>query len=60
VIAPVLVTNWSTHAAERLALHAAHKAEEGKLFNVIAGKVFALFERVPALAVGDCASTPQT
>lgn len=37
------------HRAERLALHAAHKAEEAKLFNVVAGKVFALFERVPAL-----------
>jgi hypothetical protein len=38
-----------THWAERLSLHAAHKAEEAKLFNVVAGKVFALFERVPAL-----------
>jgi len=38
-----------THAAERMALHAAHKAEEGKLFNIIAGRMFALFERVPAL-----------
>ncbi|MFC3071578.1 relaxase/mobilization nuclease domain-containing protein [Shinella pollutisoli] len=38
-----------THAAERIALHAAHKAEEGKLFNIIAGRMFALFERVPAL-----------
>ncbi|WP_299913063.1 relaxase/mobilization nuclease domain-containing protein [uncultured Paracoccus sp.] len=38
-----------THRAERLSLSAAHKAEEGHLFNVIAGKVFALFERVPAL-----------
>jgi hypothetical protein len=32
-----------------LSLHAAHKAEQNRLFNVIAGKVFALFERVPAL-----------
>jgi hypothetical protein len=39
----------TTHASERMALHAAHKAEEAKLFNVVAGKVFALFERVPAL-----------
>lgn len=38
-----------THRAERLSLHAAHKAEQDRLFNVIAGKVFALFERVPAL-----------
>ena len=38
-----------THASERMALHAAQKAEDGRLFNVIAGKVFALFERVPAL-----------
>lgn len=38
-----------THAAERMALHAAHKAEEGKLFNIIAGRMFTLFERVPAL-----------
>lgn len=38
-----------THRAERLLLHAAHKAEQNRLFNVIAGKVFALFERVPAL-----------
>lgn len=38
-----------THAAERMALHAAHKAEEGKLFNIVAGRMFALFERVPAL-----------
>lgn len=37
------------HASERLSLHAAHKAEQDRLFNVIAGKVFALFERVPAL-----------
>lgn len=37
------------HAAERMALHATHKAEEGKLFNIIAGRMFALFERVPAL-----------
>lgn len=38
-----------THASERMALHATHKAEEGQLFNIIAGKVFALFDRVPAL-----------
>lgn len=37
------------HRAERLSLHAAHKAEQDKLFNRIAGKVFALFDRVPAL-----------
>lgn len=37
------------HRAERLSLSAAHKAEQGQLFNVIAGKVFTLFERVPAL-----------
>lgn len=38
-----------THRAERLSLHAAHKAEQERLFNRIAGKVFALFDRVPAL-----------
>jgi len=38
-----------THRAERLSLHAVHKAEQDRLFNVIAGKVFALFDRVPAL-----------
>ncbi len=38
-----------THASERMALHAAHKAEQDRLFNRIAGKVFALFDRVPAL-----------
>jgi Relaxase/Mobilisation nuclease domain len=38
-----------THRAERLSLHAAQKAEREQLFNMIAGKVFALFERVPAL-----------
>ncbi|MBK8174355.1 MAG: relaxase/mobilization nuclease domain-containing protein [Rhodospirillales bacterium] len=38
-----------THRAERLSLHAAHKAEQDRLFNRIAGKVFALFDRVPAL-----------
>jgi hypothetical protein len=38
-----------THRGERLSLHAAHKAEQDRLFNVIAGKVFALFDRVPAL-----------
>jgi hypothetical protein len=38
-----------THRAERLSLHAAHKVEDGRLFNVIAGGLFALFERVPAL-----------
>ncbi|OJU50098.1 MAG: relaxase [Mesorhizobium sp. 61-13] len=37
------------HASERMSLHASHKAEQDRLFNVIAGKVFALFERVPAL-----------
>ncbi|CAH1666213.1 Relaxase [Hyphomicrobiales bacterium] len=38
-----------THRAERLSLRAVHKSEQDRLFNVIAGKVFALFERVPAL-----------
>lgn len=38
-----------THASERMAMHAAHKAEQGRLFNVIAGKVFDLFDRVPGL-----------
>lgn len=37
------------HRAERLSLHAAHKAEQDRLFNRVAGKVFALFDRVPAL-----------
>ncbi|MBY0224615.1 MAG: relaxase/mobilization nuclease domain-containing protein [Hyphomicrobium sp.] len=38
-----------THASERMALHAAQKAEGGRLFNVLAGKVFELLERVPGL-----------
>jgi hypothetical protein len=38
-----------THASERMALHAMHKSEEGRIFNIIAGKAFALFERVPGL-----------
>ena len=38
-----------THASERLSLHAAQKAEDGRLFNMVAGKLFALFDRVPAL-----------
>jgi hypothetical protein len=38
-----------THASERMALHAAQKAEDGRLFNVIAGRLFDLFDRVPAL-----------
>lgn len=38
-----------THRAERLSLQAVHKSEQDRLFNVIAGKVFALFDRVPAL-----------
>ena len=38
-----------THASERMAMHAAHKAEQGRLFNIIAGKVFDLFDRVPGL-----------
>lgn len=39
----------AVHRSERLSLHAAHKAEQDRLFNRIAGKVFALFDRVPAL-----------
>lgn len=35
--------------AEKLSLHAAHKAEQGKLFNKLAGRVFALVDRVPGL-----------
>ncbi|WP_334147203.1 relaxase/mobilization nuclease domain-containing protein [Hyphomicrobium sp.] len=38
-----------THASERMALHAAQKAEDGRLFNIVAGKLFDLFDRVPAL-----------
>lgn len=38
-----------THAAERMSLHAAQLAEDSKVFNIIAGKLFGLFERVPAL-----------
>jgi len=38
-----------THASERMAMHAAHKAEQGRIFNIIAGKVFDLFDRVPGL-----------
>ena len=37
------------HASERMAMHAAQKAEQGRLFNIIAGKVFDLFDRVPGL-----------
>jgi hypothetical protein len=38
-----------THASERMALHAAQKAEDGRLFNVVAGKLFDLLDRVPGL-----------
>ena len=38
-----------THASERMALHAAQKTEDGRLFNIVAGKLFDLFDRVPAL-----------
>jgi len=38
-----------THTSERMALHAAQKAEDGRLFNIVAGKLFDLFDRVPAL-----------
>lgn len=38
-----------THASERTALHASHKSEDGRLFNVVAGKLFALLDRVPSL-----------
>lgn len=38
-----------THASERTALHASHKGEDGRLFNVVAGKLFELLDRVPGL-----------
>ncbi len=38
-----------THASERMAMHAVHRAEQGRIFNIIAGKVFDLFDRVPGL-----------
>lgn len=38
-----------THASERMALHAAQKTEDGRWFNLVAGKLFELFDRVPAL-----------
>ena len=38
-----------THASERMAMHAVHKAEQGRLFNIIAGRVFAVMDRVPGL-----------
>ena len=38
-----------THASERMALHAAQKSEDGRWFNLVAGKLFELFDRVPAL-----------
>ena len=37
------------HGAERMSLHAAHKAESGKPFARAAGAIFALFDRVPGL-----------
>ncbi len=37
------------HAAERMALHAAHKSESDKPFARAAGAIFALFDRVPGL-----------
>jgi len=37
------------HASERMALHATHKAEQGRLFNIITSKVFDLFDHVPGL-----------
>lgn len=39
----------TTHAAERMMLQAAHKAEQDRVFNRVNGRVFALFDRVPAL-----------
>lgn len=38
-----------THAGERMTLHAAQKAEDGRLFNILAGRLLDLFDRVPAL-----------
>ncbi|MHC2672776.1 hypothetical protein ACVI1J_004939 [Bradyrhizobium diazoefficiens] len=37
------------HAAERMSLNAAHKAESGKPFARAAGAIFALFDKVPGL-----------
>jgi hypothetical protein len=37
------------HAAERMALHAAHKSESDKPFARAAGAIFALLDRVPGL-----------
>ncbi|WP_342709808.1 hypothetical protein AAFG13_36075 [Bradyrhizobium sp. B124] len=37
------------HAAERMALHAAHKSESDKPFARAAGVIFALLDRVPEL-----------
>lgn len=39
----------TTHGGERMALHAAHKAEADKPFARAAGAIFALFDRVPGL-----------
>lgn len=38
-----------THASERMMLRAAHKAEQDRIFNRVAGRIFALFDKVPAL-----------
>lgn len=37
------------HAAERMSLNVAHKAESGTAFARAAGAIFALFDRVPGL-----------
>jgi hypothetical protein len=39
----------TTHAAERMSLHAAHKAEAAKPFARAAGAIFGLLNRVPGL-----------
>jgi hypothetical protein len=39
----------TVHGAERMSLHAAHKAESDKPFARAAGAIFALFDRVPGL-----------
>lgn len=37
------------HRHERLSLRAAQKSEDGHLFNIVAARFFALFDRVPGL-----------
>jgi hypothetical protein len=48
------------HGAERMSLHAAHKAESGKPFARAAGAIFALFDQGAWPAVSHCALAAQS